>query len=76
MTAHVSGRKVRNPQCLLNELAEMHTEPVGLPPYDAANARGVKIVETQFKRFRCVRRGRDAKTGAIVRQVVHYAIND
>jgi hypothetical protein len=56
-------------------LAEAHTEPIGLSPRDAAGAGGVKIIETQFKRFRGVHRGCETKAGTIVRQVAHYAIN-
>jgi len=56
-------------------LAEAHTEPIGLSPRDAARAGGPKIIETQFKRFRCVHRGCETKAGTIVRQVTHYAIN-
>jgi hypothetical protein len=56
-------------------LAEAHTKPIGLSPRDAAGAGGPKIVETQFKRFRRMHRGCKTKTGTIVRQVAHYAIN-
>ena len=56
-------------------LAKAHTEPIGLSPRDAAGAGGPKIIETQFKRFRRMYRGCKTKTGTIVRQVTHYAIN-
>ena len=56
-------------------LAEAHTEPIGLSPCDAADTDGPKMIETQFKRFRCVHRGCETKAGTIVRQVTHYAIN-
>jgi hypothetical protein len=56
-------------------LAEAYTEPISLSPRDVAGAGGPKIIETQFKRFRRMHRGCKTKTGTIVRQVAHYAIN-
>jgi len=57
------------------QLAEAHTEPIGLSPCDAADTGGSKIIEAQFKRFSCVNRGCETKAGTIARQVTHCAIN-
>lgn len=56
-------------------LTEADTEPVGLPPYDAASADRTEIIEAQGKRFGGRRRGRELKARAIARDVAHGAIN-
>lgn len=56
-------------------LTEADSEPVGLPPYDAASAGGAKVIEAQGKRFGGGRRGRETKACAIARDVAHRAIN-